>query len=335
MWCLAGIAMGQLSVKDLTSLYYLTRKDIEAIFEKTRELKDKLRRGESYEPLRGRSMAMIFEKPSLRTRVSFEVAMTQLGGHAIYLKYPVKAPEEVRGFLSDVHMAEPLKDIARVLSRYVDVIVARTYAQETVDKLARYADVPVINALTNDLHPCQTLADLYTVLEKKGRLEGLKLAYIGDGGCNTAHSTMIGCAKMGMDITIGCPSSPDGRYEPRELYLKWAKEATEESGSKIEIVHDPVRAVEGADVIYTDTWVSMGMEAEMEERLRVFPPFQVNAELLKHAKEDVIVLHCLPAYRGKEITEEVIEGPHSVVFDEAENRLHTQKALLVLLLTEG
>lgn len=314
--------------------------DIDLIFERTKELKDKQRRNEPHELLLGRTLAMIFEKPSLRTRFSFEVAITQLGGHAIFLKAPWKAPSEIATWLSDIHMAEPKEDIARILSRYADAIMARTYEHETLKVLADKATVPVINGLSNDLHPCQTLADLYTILEKKGRLEGLKLAYIGDGGCNTAHSTIIGCAKIGIEATVACPSYVSkgtlrSRYEPKKKYMKWAREDAKESGTKIpEVVHDPLEAVKDADIIYTDVWVSMGMEAEKEERLAVFRPFQVTKKIVSSAKEDVIVLHCLPAHRGFEITDEVIEDKkHSVVFDEAENRLHVQKAILSLIMS--
>lgn len=331
--------MSSLSKKDLLSIHKLTREDVDRIFKRTKELKDKQKRGEPHELLPGRTLAMIFTKPSLRTRFSFEVAMTQLGGHAIFLKAPWKAPSEIATWLSDIHMAEPKEDIGRILSGYADAIMARVHEHETLEVLAENATIPVINGLSNDLHPCQTLADLYTILEKKGKLEGLKLAYIGDGGCNTAHSTIIGCAKVGIEATVACPSlgplSKRGPYNPKKRYEDLAKKDAKESGIKRpRVVYDPFEAVKEADIIYTDVWVSMGMEAEAEERLSVFRPFQVNKKLVSHAKKDVIVMHCLPAHRGLEITNEVIEDEkHSVVFDEAENRLHVQKAILSLLMS--
>ena len=223
---------------------------------------------------------------------------------------------------------ETIADTARVLSRYVDCIMARVYSHSDLETLAEYADIPVINGLSDLTHPCQALADLMTIREKKGTFKDVKLAYVGDGGNNVAHSLLIAATKVGMNIAIGTPE----KYLPNEKIMKWALENAKKSNSKVEIVHDPKEAVDNADVIYTDVWVSMGMEKEMEERMKIFPPFQVNSKLLSYAKEDVIVMHCLPAHRGAEITDDVIDGPHSVVWDQAENRLHAQKAILSLLI---
>jgi len=268
--------------------------------------------------LEDKTLGLIFQKPSTRTRVSFEVAMRQLGGYALYLGW------------NDLQLGrgETIEDTGRVLSRYVDGIMARVFSHNDLIKLAEGASVPVINGLSDLTHPCQILADLLTIKEKKGDFKGLKLTFVGDGGNNVSHSLIIGATKVGMNITIGTPEG----YEPNEQILKWAQENAKHSGSKIEIVHDPIKAVEGADIIYTDVWVSMGMEKEKEKRLKVFPPFQVNSKLLSHANQDAIVMHCLPAHRGVEITDDVLDGPQSAVFDQAENRLHAQKGLLALLL---
>ncbi len=267
--------------------------------------------------LKNRSMAMIFEKPSTRTRVSFEVAMTQLGGHALYL-----SPRDMQ-----LGRGETIEDTARVLSRYVDVIVYRAYSHENMVKLAENASIPVINALDNLEHPCQIVADLMTIKEKKGEISGLKLAYIGDGN-NVAHSLMLGSAIMGIDFYMACPEG----YEPDEEILAQARKIAHENNTKIIITHDPVEAVKDADVVYTDVWVSMGDEAEKERRLKDFKPYQVNEELVRHAKNNYIFMHCLPAHRGYEVTDEVIDSRNSVIFDEAENRLHAQKAILVRLI---
>lgn len=299
------------------SLHDFTPGEIMAILELSRDLKEKQKRGEEHRYLKGKTLAMIFQKASTRTRVSFEVAMYQLGGCALYLN------------AADLQLGrgETIADTARVLSRYVDGIMIRTYSHAEVEELARYAGVPVINGLTDLLHPCQVLADLLTVLEKKGRLAGLKLAYVGDGN-NVCHSLLFGCAKTGVNISV---ASPEG-FGPKEEIVSAARRDAVATGSRIEIVTDPAKAVEGADVVVTDVWTSMGQEKDREKRERIFGPYQVNSDLVARAKEDFIFLHCLPAHRGREVTDEIIDGPHSAVWDEAENRLHTQKALLALLL---
>jgi ornithine carbamoyltransferase len=268
--------------------------------------------------LAGRSLAMIFEKASLRTRVSFEAGMFQLGGQAVHL-----APAEI-----GLGKRESVGDVAQVLGRWVQGIAARTHRHETIQELAASTPVPVINALSDQEHPCQALADFMTLRERCGQLEGLKLAYVGDCN-NVANSLILLAAKMGVHLTIACPEG----YEPAPALLEAARPDQERSGSRIEVVRDPAAAAAEADAIYTDVWTSMGQELEESSRARVFEPYQINAGLLARAKPEAIVLHCLPAHRGQEITDEVIDGPQSVVFDQAENRLHTQKALLAVLLS--
>jgi ornithine carbamoyltransferase len=267
--------------------------------------------------LKGKTLGLIFSKSSTRTRVSFEVAMYQLGGYSMFLS------------ANDIQLGrgETVSDTAKTLSRYIDGIMIRTYKQSDVEELAAFGTIPIINGLTDSQHPCQILADLQTVKEYKGSLKGLKLAYAGDGN-NVANSLLIGCAKVGMDISV---ATPEG-YECDMKSVEIAKKAALESGAKINIGYDPYEAVNNADVVYTDTWVSMGMESEKEKRVETFMPYQVNKELMSKAKPDAIFMHCLPAYRGYEVTAEVIDGPQSVVFDEAENRLHAQKAVLVKLM---
>lgn len=264
-------------------------------------------------PLRGRALAMIFEKPSLRTRLSFDVAMRDLGGHSSYL-----SPQEV-----GLGRRESVSDVARVVSRYVDIVVLRTNSHETLEEFAKYASIPVINGLSDLSHPCQGLADIFTIRERKGALEKVTAAFIGDGN-NVAHSLMLGAAKTGMTLRVASPAG----FEPLPRYRELAAEAARSTGARITYGTDPVAAVSGADVVYTDVWTSMGQEQEYERRRRAFQGFQVNRELLLHAKPDAIVLHDLPAHRGEEITDEVIDGAHSAVFDQAENRLHAQKAVL-------
>lgn len=267
--------------------------------------------------LRGKTLGMIFSKSSTRTRVSFEVGMHQLGGYALFLSS------------ADIQLGrgETVHDTAKTLSRYLDGIMIRTFLQKDVEDLAAYGSIPIINGLTDDLHPCQILADLMTIREKKGCLKGLKLAYIGDGN-NVAHSLMIGCAKTGIDI---CVASPEG-YTCSDKYKALAMEVSKKTGCTVQITTDPVEAVQCADVVYTDTWISMGMETEKEKRIKLFSPYQVNQQLFSKAKPDAIFMHCLPAYRGFEVTEEIIDGSASVVFDEAENRMHAQKAVMVTLM---
>jgi ornithine carbamoyltransferase len=264
--------------------------------------------------LKGRAIALLFEKPSLRTRMTFELAIKQLGGDAV----------AQNGLIGD---REPLKDIARNLDRWTDAIVARTFSQKTVDDLAEWSRVPVINALSDLYHPCQALADLYTLKEQFGRLKGLKLAYVGDGN-NVAHSLLLSCARMGVDISIAAPRG----YEPRNEIVDNAQTFAAQTGVEIQITNDPEDAVVAANAVYTDVWASMGQEAEAAERKSLFAPYQVNATLMGAARRDAIFMHCLPAKRGQEVTDEVIESSQSVVFDQAENRLHTQKALLLSLL---
>jgi ornithine carbamoyltransferase len=264
-------------------------------------------------PLRGRALAMIFEKPSLRTRLSFDVAMRDLGGHSSYL-----SPQEV-----GLGRRESVSDVARVVSRYVDVVVLRTFAHETLEEFAKWSAVPVINGLSDLSHPCQGLADIFTIRERKGRLDAVVAAYVGDGN-NVAHSLMLAAAKTGMTLRV---ASPEG-FEPLPRYRELADAAARSTKATITYGPDPIAAVTGADVIYTDVWTSMGQEQEYERRRRAFQGFQVNRELLARAKPDAIVLHDLPAHRGEEITDDVIDGPQSAVFDQAENRLHAQKAVL-------
>lgn len=303
--------------KNLVSIDDLSREEVAQILE-TAEIIKLRHYSQEYQPiLKGKILGMIFQKPSLRTRVSFEAGMIQLGGEAIYL-----GPDDIK-----LGQREATKDIARVLSRYVNGIMARTFSHNIILDLAKYSTVPVINGLSDLLHPCQILGDLLTIKEKKGRLAGLKLAYIGDGN-NVAHSLMFGSVKVGMDLVLATPSG----YEPRSEIIEKAKEDAQKIGSKLEIIQDPREAANGADIIYTDVWTSMGFEQESETRKIAFKPYQVNQDLVSKAKDDVIILHCLPAHRGEEITDEVIDGPHSVVIDQAENRLHAQKAVLALLL---
>lgn len=304
-------------VKHLLSMQDLSPNEIEAILDKAEGLKEKLRKGEPHELLRGKTLGMIFEKPSLRTRVTFETGMTQLGGHAIYL-----APADIQ-----LGKRESVPDTARNLSRWVDAVMARLFKHDIIVELARHSSVPVINGLTDLHHPCQTLGDLLTIREHKGKFRGLKLAWVGDGN-NVCNSLLLGCTLVGMNISAVCPHG----YEPDANVMTQAKKNAEKSGAKLELLTDPKKAVAGADVIYTDIWVSMGQEKEAQQRMRAFKGYQVNAQLLKLAKPNVIVMHCLPAHRGQEITDEVIDGPRSVVLDQAENRMHAQKALLVSLL---
>jgi ornithine carbamoyltransferase len=281
------------------------------------ELKDEWLEGGNQPILMGKTLGMIFQKPSLRTRVSFEVGMQHLGGEALYL-----SPNEIQ-----LGKRESVEDVARVLSRYVDCIMARVFGHEDVETLAAHSRTPVINGLSDYGHPCQGLADLLTIVEKKGVLRGLKLAWVGDGN-NVLTSLLFGAAKTGMDISAATPPG----YDPSAQVVELAFSFAEESGSEIEIGHNPNSAVQDADVIYTDVWTSMGQEEEKEQRRRDFAAYQVNSALVAQANPDAIVMHCLPAHRGEEITDEVVDGPHSVVFDQAENRMHAQKGLLAVLL---
>ena len=303
--------------KNLISINDLSKEEVAQILETAEIMKLRHYSHEEQPLLKGKVLGMIFQKPSLRTRVSFEAGMFQLGGAAIYL-----GPEDIK-----LGQREATKDIAQVLSRYVDGIMARTFSHEIILELANYSSVPVINGLSDLLHPCQILGDLLTIKEKKGRLSNLKLAYLGDGN-NVAHSLLFGAVKVGMDIVLATPSN----YEPKSEIVEQAKKDAKKMGSRVEIIHNPLKAADEADIIYTDVWTSMGFEKERDTRKNVFRPYQINQDLINRAKDDVIILHCLPAHRGEEITDEVIDGPHSVVIDQAENRLHAQKAILALLL---
>lgn len=309
---------GFLKGRDFLSLKDYTSEEIIFLLDFADYLKGKVKKGESHELLKGKILGLIFQKSSTRTRVSFEVGINQLGGYPLFLS------------VADLQMnrGEPICDTARVLSCYLDGIMIRTYSHNDVEELATYASVPIINGLTDALHPCQVLADLQTIRERKGHnLKGVKLSYIGDGN-NMAHSLMIGGAKMGMEIVIASP----GGYEPEENWIQVARSIAKDTGGKIIITPDIDVASNQANVLYADVWASMGQEEEITERKKHLSQYQINEGILKKAAKDVIVMHCLPAHRGEEITEEVIEGKHSVVFDEAENRLHAQKAILANLL---
>ncbi|KUH33570.1 ornithine carbamoyltransferase [Thermococcus celericrescens] len=306
-----------LAGRDVLCLQDFTREEIETILKTAEMMKIWNKIGKPHRVLEGKTLAMIFQKPSTRTRISFEVGIYQLGGYGLYLN------------ANDLQLrrGETIADTARVLSRYVDGMMARVYAHKDVEDLAKYASVPVINGLSDFSHPCQALADYQTILEKKGRIAGLKIVYVGDGN-NVAHSLMIAGTKLGANVVV---ATPEG-FEPDEKVIKWAEKNAAESGGSFELLHDPVQAVKDADVIYTDVWASMGQEAEAEERRKIFQPFQVNRDLVKHAKPDYIFMHCLPAHRGEEVTDDVVDSPNSVVFDEAENRLHAQKAVMALVM---
>jgi ornithine carbamoyltransferase len=301
--------------RSFIDLYDFKRFELRRILDTAHDLKRKQRRGEPHELLKGKSLAMIFMKSSTRTRVSFEVGMTQLGGHALYL-----SPSGTQ-----LGRGETIGDTAQVLSRYCSAIMARVYAHDEIMGLAQHATVPVINGLSDLLHPCQIMADMLTIEEHKGGLAGLKIAYVGDAN-NVSNSIMQGCTIMGMDVTIGSPI----KHDPDKAIMKRATELSDRYDTHLEVAHDPFEAVKNADVIYTDTFFSMGQERDKEKEKDLMP-FQVNQELVDAAKKHVIAMHCLPAHRNEEITDEVMDGPHSVVFDQAENRLHAQKAILALI----
>ncbi len=309
--------MAKLSVKNLISIHDLTERDVNQILVNSMTMKSLRKSRQPHEYLLGKTLAMIFEKPSTRTRVSFEVGMSDLGGKSIVL-----GKDELQ-----LGVRESTKDVANTLSRYVNGIMIRTFSHKKVLELAEYATVPVINGLSDLLHPCQVLSDLFTITEKKGTLKDIKMAFIGDGN-NVCHSLMLAAAKTGFSLSIATPKG----YEPKEEIVKIAFEDAKESGAEIKISNDPVAAVSGADVIYTDVWTSMGKEKEAAKRKKDFKGFQVNSGLVKLADEEAIVMHCLPAHRGEEITDDIIDGKKSAVWDQAENRLHTQKAIMMMLM---
>ena len=306
-------------MKDFISLHDVEKEEIEKLLKLSLKLKKELKKGKKHHILKGKTLGMIFSKSSTRTRVSFEVGMTQLGGYPLFLS------------ANDIQLGrgETIYDTAKVLERMLDGIMIRTFDHADVLELAEHADIPVINALTDLLHPCQVLADLQTIYEHKNKLSGLKLAYIGDGN-NMANSLMYGCAKMGLDCAIATPKG----YECDSGVVTLAKEDFKKGGSSLLLTDAPVEAIKNADVVYTDTWTSMGQEQEKEQRIKIFKHYQVNEELFSNAKQDAIFMHCLPAYRGYEVTPEVIDGKNSVIFDEAENRLHAQKAIMAVLMAD-
>ena len=300
--------------KDILTLLDLEREDFELFFKRALELKKNQRKNIEKRPLAGKTLGLIFDKPSTRTRLSFEVAMIQLGGASIFISS--KDTQMVRD--------EPVRDTARVLSRYLDGLAIRTYSQDLLKEFAEFSAIPVINALTDLYHPCQVLSDLMTVIEHKGGYEGLKITWVGDGN-NVSHSWINAAAVLGLNLVLACPEA----YYPDNDILETARER---GGGSIIVTSDPVEAVKHADVVYTDVWASMGQESEHSTRKRVFEPFQVDKGLLKNASKDVIIMHCLPVHRGEEMSEEVLECPNSVVWDQAENKLHMHKAILEVLI---
>ena len=306
--------------RDLLSVHDLSSEEVESILALAEELKAMQKAGIEHRVLAGKTLGMIFEKSSTRTRVSFETGMFQLGGQALFL-----SNRDLQ-----IGRGEPIKDTARVLSRYLDGVMIRTFEHEKVEEFAKYADIPVINALTDLLHPCQALTDLLTIREHKGKnLKGLKMAYVGDGN-NMTHSLMYAAAKTGMNFVAATPAD----YAPDEGVTQRAQEDAKATGASIALVTDPLAAAKDADILVTDTWASMGQEAEHEGRKKIFAPYQINGDLLAAADKRAIVMHCLPAYRGEEITDDVLEKFSDVIFDEAENRLHTQKAIMALLMAD-
>ena len=300
--------------KDLLSFAEMAPADFEEIWLRAARLKRMLKEGKEHAPLKGKTLGMIFDKSSTRTRISFEVGMYQLGGIALFLNSRD----------TQIGRGETLADSARMMSCYLSGIMIRTFAQESVEELARYASIPVVNGLTDLLHPCQILADLFTIREKKGSYEGVRVAYIGDGN-NVANSWIEAAARLPFEMALACPEG----YDPDHRLLEEGKVGGK---GRVRLYRDPFDAAKDADVLYTDVWTSMGQEAESQERKRIFKNYQINEKLLRVAKEDAIVMHCLPAHRGEEITADVIDGPQSVVIAEAENRLHVQKAVLEILL---
>lgn len=307
----------RLNGKHLISLKELSREDFQTIFDLAARLKQDVYTGRKHDLLAGKTLGMIFQKPSLRTMVSFQVGMHQLGGYAVYL-----GPDQI-----SLGKRESTEDIAKVLSSYVDGIMARTFEHSIVEELAANSRVPVINGLTDFNHPCQVLADLFTIVERKRRLKGLKLTYIGDGN-NMTHSLMYGCTKVGMSVAIATPAG----YEPLQSVVEEAREIGKKTGAEVILTNDVKKAAKGSDVLYTDVWASMGQEGEKEERVQKFEGYQINSDVMSVTNDNSIVLHCLPAHYNEEITHDVAHGPQSAVFQEAENRLHAQKAVMALLM---
>lgn len=300
--------------KDFLAITDLSQDEIYEVIDLARQLKQDVKAGMAHPRLQGQTLAMIFAKPSARTRVSFETGMYQLGGHALYL-----GPNDI-----GIGTREAVKDIAQVISRYNSGIMARLFNHEHIEELAEYTTIPVINGLTDYNHPCQVMADIFTVLEHRGNLDNLKVVFVGDGN-NVANSWINLAARIPIHFVLSSP----GGYDPSKVALKNAQDA---GISTIEIMRDPAKAVKDADVIYTDVWASMGQEGEHAQRKKDFMPFQINADLMANARDDCLVMHCLPAHRGDEITDDILDGPHSIVFDEAENRMHVQKAIMVKLM---
>jgi ornithine carbamoyltransferase len=309
--------MGGMRGRDFLSVNDFSKEELQEILAEALRLKRELQEGREHHLLKGRTLGMVFQKPSTRTRVSFEVAMWQLGGQALFL-----SAQDLQ-----IGRGEPLKDTARTLSRYLDGIMIRTFAHSEAEELAAFASVPVINGLTDLHHPCQAMADMLTLLERFGRLDGLQLAYVGDGN-NVAHSLMLAAARLGLQMAVATPQG----YEPNQEIVDAAKIDSALAGTSLLVTNDPELAVMGAQAVYTDVWASMGQEAEHAKRCTLFQPYQLNSRLLAQAAPGALVLHCLPAHRGEEITEQVLEGPQSAVFEQAENRLHVQKAVLAALL---
>ena len=301
--------------KDFLTVYDFSSEDVWRTFELALDMKVN---GEKYlDALKGKTLAMIFEKPSLRTRTSFDVGIQQLGGFSLYL-----SPNEI-----NLGKRESVYDVAKNMERMVQGVMVRTFSHQIIVDMANHASIPIINGLTDYCHPCQAMADYLTVHEIKGDLKGLKLCYVGDGN-NVAHSLMACGAMLGVHVTVSCPYG----YEPNLVAYQRATEAAKETGSTAEIGHDPAECVKNADIVYTDTWTSMGQEAKAEENMRIFMPYQVNDDLMAYAKSDAIFMHCMPAHRGQEVTDSVIDAPNSVVYREAENRLHAQKAIMYQLM---
>jgi ornithine carbamoyltransferase len=303
--------------RDILTILDLNGEEIDGVLDRAIFLKEQFRKSELQTTLRGKTLGLLFDKPSTRTRVSFEVAMYQLGGQVVYMSSGE----------TQLSRDESLRDTATVLSRYIDGLVVRTYDHANAEELARHAEIPVINGLTDLYHPCQVLGDILTIREKKGRLQSLRVAWVGDGN-NVAHSWINAAAQLSFQLVLACPPG----YEPREAIIK---RALESAGNRIHLSHDPVEAVSNADVINTDVWTSMGQEEERQQRLEAFSGYQINGNLVRKAKSDVIVMHCLPAHRGEEITDAVMDGPNSVILDQAENRMHLQRALLEWLIGGG